>query len=133
MKKDIIKIINYALKKLNFPDTDILLQKPKYEKDADMATNIAFQLSKKLGEDPFSIATKIKEELSSTIKTQKPLDTIRHQYSHFSVCITAIKCHYIKGKIELNGPCDYMWIKPQEIHNFPFPKSSTKLFHTLGV
>ena len=47
MKKNIIKIIKDIIKNLNFPEVDILIQKPKYEKDADVATNVAFQLSKK--------------------------------------------------------------------------------------
>ena len=66
MRKNIIDIISNVLKKLHYPEVDILLQKPKYEKDADIATNVAFQLSKKLGESPIMIATKIREELLHT-------------------------------------------------------------------
>jgi len=77
MRSDIIKIISEAIKTLDFPDVSISLQKPKYEKNADIATNVAFQLSKKIGKSPFEIALKIKEELLkndsfSTVDVAKP-------------------------------------------------------------
>jgi len=77
MRNDIIKIISKTIKALDFPDVSISLQKPKYEKNADIATNVAFQLSKKIGKNPFEIALKIKEELLkndsfSTVDVAKP-------------------------------------------------------------
>ena len=80
-----------------------------------------------------AIKREIMEELSITVQTNILLDVIKHQYSHFKVTISAINCFYIKGDIKLNGPCDYRWIKPKDINKYPFPKSSMKLFHTIGV
>ena len=78
-----------------------------------------------------AVKREIMEELSILIETKEILDTIEHQYSHFSVSISAIKCEYIQGYISLNGPTDYKWIHPSQLHHLPFPKSSIKLFHTI--
>ena len=67
MKKNIIKIIKDIIKNLNFPEVDILIQKPKYEKDADVATNVAFQLSKKISQNPMSVANQLKDEFEKNI------------------------------------------------------------------
>ena len=78
-----------------------------------------------------AVKREILEELSISIETKEVLDTINHQYSHFTVTISAIQCKYIDGKISLNGPEEYMWIKPSSLNDLPFPRASTKLFHTV--
>jgi len=35
-------------------------------------------------------------------------------------------CHYISGRIHLNGPIDFRWIRLKEIDNFAFPKANLK-------
>ena len=77
-----------------------------------------------------AVKREIMEELSISIETKEILDTIEHQYSHFSVSIIAIKCQYINGNISLDGPTDYRWISPSQLNTLPFPRASTKLFHT---
>ena len=78
-----------------------------------------------------AVKREILEELSIVIEAKKVLDTINHEYSHFTVSISAVQCKYMDGKISLNGPVDYLWIDPPRLNDFPFPRASTKLFHTV--
>jgi A/G-specific adenine glycosylase len=36
-------------------------------------------------------------------------------------------CDYIKGRIRLNGPDDFRWIKLKQTKNYPFPKATLKV------
>ena len=65
MKQKIIKILRTSLIDLGYPNIDPIIQKPKHEKDADFATNIAFILSKKINKNPVDIAKSIKHQIES--------------------------------------------------------------------
>ena len=65
MKKELIKILKEALANLNYPDIEPIIQNPKDNINADLASNIAFLLSKKLNQNPYDIAKNIKNELCS--------------------------------------------------------------------
>ena len=65
MKQKIISILKSSLNELNYLGVDPIIQKPKHEKDADFATNIAFILSKKNNKSPIEIAESIKNKISN--------------------------------------------------------------------
>ncbi len=75
--KDIVKksLIN-ILKKLDYPEIPVEIQKPKNDIEADFATNIAFKLSKQLDKNPYEIASNLKnnieDDLFSSIEVAKP-------------------------------------------------------------
>ena len=75
--KDIVKksLIN-TLKKLEYPEIPVEIQKPKNDIEADFATNIAFKLSKQLDKNPYEIASNLKnniaDDLFSSIEVAKP-------------------------------------------------------------
>ena len=66
MKTIIENSLNNTLKNLNMPVVEFSLQIPKNKEHGDLATNIAFLLSKKIGDNPLNIATEIKTELEKT-------------------------------------------------------------------
>ena len=66
MKTIIENSLNKTLKNLNMPVVKFSLQIPKNKEHGDLATNIAFLLSKEFGDNPLNIATEIKTELEKT-------------------------------------------------------------------
>ena len=55
-----------ALESLKFPIVEFSLQVPKNKNHGDLATNVAFLLSKKINKNPIEIAENIKSELDKT-------------------------------------------------------------------
>ena len=66
MKNKIKIAISDALKKLHFPNVNIIIEKPKNKENGDVSTNIAFLLSKELRKNPLDIANKLKNELTNS-------------------------------------------------------------------
>lgn len=68
----------------------------------------------------------IKEETNITVSAGPHLTTIHHAYTHFKIKMDIFYCDYISGKIHLNGPIDFKWIRLSDIDNFAFPKANLK-------
>lgn len=73
----------------------------------------------------------IKEEVNLDIKIESHLTMIRHAYTHFKIKMDVFLCTYASGKIRLNGPVDFKWIRPENITNYPFPGANHKFFPAL--
>ena len=84
------------------------------------------------GEDPESACTReIKEEVNLAITVDSQLSRVRHAYTHFKIVMDVFCCSYVSGKVVLNGPVDYRWVKLQDLDDFPFPKANHKFFDAL--
>ena len=66
MKEEVIKILKKSLINLNYPNIEPIIQNPKDNIQADLASNIAFLLSNDLKQSPYDIAINIKNDLSSS-------------------------------------------------------------------
>tara|TARA_B100000029_G_C17595434_1_gene963946 strand:+ start:1013 stop:2620 length:1608 start_codon:yes stop_codon:yes gene_type:complete len=66
MKNFTKKTLNDCLENLDFPSVDFSLQIPKNIEHGDLATNIAFLLSKKINKNPLDVAEILKKELDKS-------------------------------------------------------------------
>ena len=83
-------------------------------------------------EDPETACIReIKEEVNLMVKIDSYLSRVKHAYTHFKITLDVFCCRYLKGKVRLNGPVDYRWIKLSEIEQFPFPKANHKFIPLL--
>lgn len=83
-------------------------------------------------EDPRQACIReLKEEVGLTVKIDAPIAHIRHAYTHFKVVLEVFRCRYISGRVRLNGPVDFRWIRPGEIKDYPFPKANLKFLSHL--
>lgn len=83
-------------------------------------------------EDPETACIReIKEEVNLMVKIDSYLSRVKHAYTHFKITLDVFCCRYLKGKVRLNGPVDYRWIKLSEIERFPFPKANHKFIPLL--
>ena len=80
----------------------------------------------------FSLLREIKEEINITIKIEKEVGTIMHQYSHFKVIITLFICTYKSGKAKPKASQALKWIKEKEKKEFAFPTATHKLFKLIS-
>jgi A/G-specific adenine glycosylase len=56
---------------------------------------------------------------------------VRHAYTHFKIVLHVFACTAPSGRIRLNGPVDFKWVKRDTLHQFPFPKANLKFMHLL--
>ncbi|MBU1342044.1 MAG: A/G-specific adenine glycosylase [Proteobacteria bacterium] len=68
----------------------------------------------------------IREETGITTAIESRLTTIHHAYTHFKIIMEVFYCTYISGRIRLNGPIDFRWVKLKDIDAFAFPKANLK-------
>ena len=68
----------------------------------------------------------IKEEVDLDIAVESFLTRIRHAYTHFKIVMDIYNCVFVSGKVRLNGPVDYRWVKAGELGMYPFPGADRK-------
>jgi len=74
----------------------------------------------------------ILEETGIEVKIDSFLTRIKHTYSHFKIEMDIFYCHYVSGKIALDGPIEYRWIHLSEINKFAFPKANLKFISLIA-
>lgn len=73
----------------------------------------------------------IKEEVNLKIRTDEHIACIKHAYTHFKIVMDVYRCTYLAGRIRLNGPVDFRWIRLSEIDDYPFPGANRKFIPLL--
>jgi A/G-specific adenine glycosylase len=73
----------------------------------------------------------IAEEVNLDVRIDEYLTRVRHAYTHFKIVMDVFCCQYVSGRVKLNGPVDYRWIRLDEIDQYAFPKANHKFFSAL--
>lgn len=73
----------------------------------------------------------LREEVGLKVAVDQSLTRIRHAYTHFRIEADVFVCSRVSGRVVLNGPTDYRWIRVEEIDAFAFPKANHKFIPEL--
>ncbi len=73
----------------------------------------------------------LREEVNLDVRVDKFVTQIRHAYTHFKIVMDVFTCRYVSGRIRLNGPADFKWIKLSRIDKYAFPKANHKFLPAL--
>ncbi len=73
----------------------------------------------------------IREETNLVIGIDSHLTRVRHAYTHFKIFMDVFLCHHVSGRVRLDGPVDFRWIRLNEIDTYPFPKADLKFIPLL--
>ncbi len=65
------------------------------------------------------------------VTVEKPLARIQHAYTHFKLDLDAFVCRILSGRVRLDGPDDFRWIKPADLSEFALHKAMHKLLPEL--
>jgi A/G-specific adenine glycosylase len=84
------------------------------------------------GETPEEACVReIREEANLVVEISRFLTTVRHAYTHFRVRLHVYCCRWSEGRVRLNGPVDYRWIRLSEMGDYPFPTANHKFMARL--
>ena len=78
-----------------------------------------------------ALLREVREELGVRVRVVRPLVTVQHSYSHFSVTLHAFVCDYESGRPRCVGCVDYKWVLPKQLDKYAFPAANTKIFAAL--
>lgn len=70
----------------------------------------------------------LKEKTGVVAKLKKPLISVNHRYSHYSVTVNFFSCRYIKGRV--NDP-KTRWVKIEDLGKYAFPKVHKQMAITI--
>lgn len=74
----------------------------------------------------------ILEETGLDVRITEHLTTIQHAYTHFKISMDVFLCDKVSGRIRLNGPIDFKWIRINQIDQYAFPRANLKFIPMLS-
>ncbi|HUV67578.1 MAG TPA: A/G-specific adenine glycosylase [Sedimentisphaerales bacterium] len=78
-----------------------------------------------------ALLREVREELGVRVRVVRPLVTVQHAYSHFSITLHAFECAHESGKPRCAGCVDYKWVLPGQLKKYAFPAANKKIFAAL--
>lgn len=68
----------------------------------------------------------IAEEVGLRVEVGEALAEVRHAYSHFRVRLHVFLCRHRGGRVRLNGPAAFRWVRLEELDGLALPKANHK-------
>jgi A/G-specific adenine glycosylase len=78
-----------------------------------------------------ALKREVREELGISIRIKRPLVTVQHAYSHFTVTLHAFECTHVSGTPKCRSCVDCRWVYPKQLKNFAFPAANKKIIAAL--
>jgi A/G-specific adenine glycosylase len=84
------------------------------------------------GEAPEAACVReIREEAGLHVAVESRLARVRHAYTHLRIVMDVFRCRYVSGRVRLNGPVDFRWVRVADLDRYPFPKANHKFMPLL--
>ncbi len=78
-----------------------------------------------------ALLREVREELGVRVRIVRPLVTVQHSYSHFSITLHAFQCAHVSGRPKCRSCVDCRWVYPKQLKKFAFPAANKKIFVAL--
>ena len=79
------------------------------------------------GQDPMEACGRmIKECLNLDVTLNGLITTVAHAYTHFKIRMAVYDCRWRRGRVILDGPADFAWIRAEQVDQYPLHKSMVK-------
>jgi A/G-specific adenine glycosylase len=71
------------------------------------------------------------EETGLRVRIVRPLMTVDHAYSHFSVKLHVFECRPLKGRARPIGCEEVRWVHPSQLRRYPFPAANLRIIREI--
>lgn len=69
----------------------------------------------------------VKEQVGAGVTVIERLRTVEHGFTHFSVTIHGFRCAYRSGRIRPRTCSEVLWVDPEDLRRFAFPRAHRRL------
>ena len=85
------------------------------------------------GESPRKACLReVEEEVDLLVKVERPIKTFAYAYTHFRVNMHVFSCRFVSGRVRLNSPVAYRWIRLSQLDRFPLPGANRRFVPALA-
>ena len=77
------------------------------------------------------VEREISEKFGIAVRAKSAFHSVKHAYTHFRITLHACHCEHISGSPEPKGALNWAWVTPEELGNYPFPKSNKRILEAL--
>jgi A/G-specific adenine glycosylase len=67
-----------------------------------------------------------------TVTVGETVARVRHAYTHFKITLEVMACRWERGRVRLDGPAAFRWVRPSELPTFPLPGALKKVLPHLA-
>jgi mutator protein MutT len=85
------------------------------------------------GESPAECAVReVAEETALSVRVQRPLKAIEHEYPHACVRLHPFVCRHLGGELSLREVAAAQWVAFEDLGNYAFPEANAALLQELA-
>jgi 8-oxo-dGTP diphosphatase len=77
------------------------------------------------------LVRELKEELGITVRTDRHLLTVEHEYEDKVITLHVFHCRDMKGRPATLEGQEFRWVHPQDLSNYTFPPPDKAVIETL--
>ena len=67
------------------------------------------------------------ERAGLQVTVGEPIAVMKHAYTHFKITLEVFTCCWESGRIRLDGPAAFRWVRRQDLQAFPLPGAMKKV------
>ncbi len=75
----------------------------------------------------------LRESTGLSVTAERKLIRVNHAYTHFKIVLDLFLCRKAGGRVRLDGPQAFRWIRPAELNTLPFTGACKKTFAQLPL
>jgi A/G-specific adenine glycosylase len=75
----------------------------------------------------------IRSALGLHVRIRQPIACVRHAYTHFKLRMEVYLCHWESGRIRLQGPAAFQWVKPGAVGHLALHGAAHKVMSALEI
>jgi A/G-specific adenine glycosylase len=75
----------------------------------------------------------VAEEVGIEVDPGKSIASVKHAYTHFRVTMHVFPCHGKRGRPKALRCDQWKWIRPRELHAYPFSKVDRKVMEAVDM
>jgi A/G-specific adenine glycosylase len=80
---------------------------------------------------PQALRREIREELAMEIAVGRPLQPIKHAYTHFRITLRPFHARWLSGEPQHIGVADHAWVALDDLERYPFAVTDQKIIRQL--
>lgn len=69
----------------------------------------------------------VAEQSGLKVAVGQPVTRVRHAYTHFKITLDVLACRWESGRVRLDGPVAFRWVRRHDLDAYPLPGAIKKV------